>query len=68
MALVAQLEEVQESTSLYFVGATRSRMQEITSLPTWCYSFLDFMAAITSDPVTREQLAYTRSIIKQAQQ
>lgn len=67
MSLMAQLEELQGPTSLQVVGAARPRMREITSLPNWCYCFLGYMAAITSDPVTRDQLAYTRLIIQQAQ-
>ena len=36
-------------------------------MPTWCYCFLAYVAAKTSDPITRDQLAYARLIIKQAQ-
>ena len=67
MSLVAQLEELQGPTSLHVVGATRPRMREITSLPTWCHCFLAYAAAMTSDPVTRDHLAYMRLIIQQAQ-
>ena len=67
MSLVAQLEELQGPTSLHVVGATQPRMREITSLPTWCHCFLAYTAAMTSDPATRDQLAYARLIIQQAQ-
>jgi hypothetical protein len=67
IALVSQLEAVQGSAALPMVGPTRPRLREVTSLPTWCYCFLGFMAMQTSDPVTRDQLTYARLLIKEAQ-
>ena len=67
ISLRAQLEELQGPTSMHIVGATRPRMQEISLLPTWCYCFLGYIATLTADPVTRDQFAYARLIIRQAQ-
>ena len=36
-------------------------------MPTWCYCFLGYMAMLTSDPTTRDQLAYARLLIREAQ-
>ena len=46
--------------------AMRPRLREITSLPTWCYCFLGYMAILTSDPATRDQLTYARLLIREA--
>ena len=67
LSLISQLEAVQGIAPLHMLGAARPRLQEISSLPTWCYCFLGYMAARTSDPVTRDQLAYARLLIKEAQ-
>lgn len=67
MMLAAQVEELQGPLSMHVIGAARPRLREITSLPTWCYCFLGYAAAMTSDPVTRDHLAYARLIIRQAQ-
>ena len=67
ISLLAQLEELQGPTSIQVVGTARPRLREVSSLPTWCYCFLGFVATLTSDPTTRDQLAYARLIIKQAQ-
>ena len=67
LSLISQLEAVQGIAPLHMLGAARPRLREISSLPTWCYCFLGYMAARTSDPVTRDQLAYARLLIKEAQ-
>lgn len=67
ISLATQLEELQGPSSLQVIGAARPRLREISSLPTWCYCFLGYAAAMTSDPRTRDQLAYARLIIRQAQ-
>ena len=63
MALVQQLESVPGSSML---GTSRPRLREVTSLPTWCYCFLGYMAIRTSDPSTRDQLSYARLMIREA--
>jgi len=66
ISLFAQLEELQGPTFIQVVGTARANLREVSSLPTWCYCFLGFVATLTSDPITRDQLAYARLIIKQA--
>ena len=44
-----------------------ARLRDVASITTWCYCFLACVATTTSDPVTREQLAYVKLIIRQAQ-
>ena len=61
VSLVRQLE-----TAGLMLGPARPRLREVSSLPMWCYCFLGYMA-ITSDPATRDQLAYARLIIREAQ-
>lgn len=65
IALIDQLEVFQGQAVP--LGPTRPRMREITSLQTWCHCFLGYIAAMTSDPITRDQLAYARIIIREAQ-
>ena len=67
MALISQLDTVSGLSASQMLGAARPRLREITSLPTWCYCFLGYMALRTSDPATRDQLAYARLLIKEAQ-
>ena len=42
------------------------RLLEVTSLPTWCYCFLGFVATMTAHPITSDLLENAR-IIKEAQ-
>ncbi len=67
MSLVSQLEAVQGFPAVHMLGPTRPRLREVTSLPTWCYCFIGYMATLTSDPTTRDQLAYARLLIREAQ-
>ena len=67
ISLLAQLEEVPGQASVHVAGATRPRLREVTSLASWTYCFLGYMAALTTDQVTRDQLAYARLIVRQAQ-
>ena len=68
ISLAAQLEELQQgSSSLQVIGAACLCLREVASITAWCYCFLAYAATTTSDPVTREQLAYEKLIIRQAQ-
>lgn len=67
MALLDHLESLQGPTAIQVVGATSPQLREVASLPTWCYCFLGFVVTMTADPITRDQLAYARIIIKEAQ-
>ena len=66
IALLHQLEAVHGYSPLHFVGAARPRLREVSSLTTWCFCFLGYMAIRTSDPSTRDQLAYARLIVREA--
>ena len=65
IALVQQLEDIQ-GFPLHAVGATRPRLRDVSSISTWCYCFLGYVAVLTPDPATRDQLAYARLIIREA--
>ena len=62
---IHQLESIQGCNPLHTLGPTRPRLREVSSLPTWCYCFLGYMAILTSNPSTRDQLAYARLVIKE---
>ena len=66
MSLINQLEAVPGLSPTQLLGARRPRLREISSLSTWCYSFLGYVAIRTSDPATRDQLAYARLLIREA--
>lgn len=67
MSLLHQLETVSGVSATHMLGPARPRLREVASLPTWCYCFLGYVAMQTSDPTTRDQLAYARLLIKEAQ-
>ena len=66
ITLVQQLESMHGYAPLPMVGPSRPRLREVSSLSTWCYCFLGYMAIQTSDPSTRDQLAYARLVIREA--
>ena len=45
----------------------RPRLREVTTPLSWACCFLAYMAISTSDPLTRDQLAYARLILGEAQ-
>ena len=47
-------------------AALRSRLREVSSLSSWMYCFSAYMTVRTTDPHTRELLAYCRLIIREA--
>ena len=67
IALLNQIESVQGTAAVSHFGVNRPRLREVTSLATWCYCFLGYLAITTADPTTRDQLAYARLIIREAQ-
>ena len=67
VSLVHQLETVQGAPAAYMLGTSRPRLREVTSLISWCYCFMGYVAASTPDTKTRDQLAYARLIINEAQ-
>ena len=68
LSLATQLDELQgTSSTVHVVGVSRPRLRDITSLAAWCYCFVTYVATMTTDPITRDQLAYARHIIQQSQ-
>jgi len=67
IALMRQLEAMHGTSNLPQFDANRLQLREVSSLTTWCYCFLGYMAIHTADPTTRDQLAYARLIIREAQ-
>ena len=41
-------------------GMLRPRLREVTSLPSWIYYFLAYIAIRATDQVVRDMLAYAR--------
>ena len=62
IAPMQPLEDIQGFLVTTF-GVARPRLCEVTSLPTWWYCFLEYMAILMPDPTTRDQLA--RLIIRE---
>ena len=56
--LVDNVEPVEVSPWVVSSWLARPHLHEVSSLSTWCYCFMRYMAAQTSDPVIRDQLAY----------
>ena len=67
ISLLQQLKATQGTSAVQVVGASRPRLREVSSLTSWCYCFLGYMAVLTTDPTTRDQLAYARLLIREAQ-
>lgn len=67
LALHDQLEAVHGPLlSMSTPGSLRARMREVPSLTSWVYCFAAYMAVRTTDPLTRDMLAYCRLIIREA--
>ena len=68
VALLQQLEAFGvQSTGPAFPGAPRPWLRDVSTLPSWLYCFLVYMAVCTGDTRTRTMLAYARLIIREAQ-
>ena len=68
VALLQQLEAFGvQSTGSAFPGAPRPRLRDVSTLPSWLYCFLAYMAVCTGDAHTRTMLVYARLIIREAQ-
>ena len=70
IALMQKLETFRDAPISFqaIPGALRPRLREITSIVSWLYCYLAYVAMRTNDPVTVKMLAYGRLIIKEAQQ
>ena len=64
ISLLSHLDSTQGPLA---AGTSRPRLREVTNLITWCYCFMGFIATSTADQKTRDQLAYARLIIREAQ-
>lgn len=67
IALLQQLEAMNSPVPVQTVGPNRARSWDVSSLPTWIYCLLGYMAILTLDQQTCDQLAYARLIIREAQ-
>ena len=56
-----------QGTSLVIPRVPRPHFQDITSLVPWFYCFITYVAVRTSDVASRDQLAYTLLLIREAQ-
>ena len=45
-------------------GMLRPRLREVTSLPSWIYYFLAYIAIRATDQVVRDMLAYARLMVR----
>ena len=66
IALLHQLEALHGYSPLHLAGAAKPQLRDVSSLTTWCYCFLGYMAIRTADPTMRDQLTYARLIIREA--
>jgi hypothetical protein len=48
-------------------GSLKPRLREVSSLPSWLYCFLAYVAILAPDQGTRDMLAYARLLIREAQ-
>ena len=48
-------------------GMLRPRLREVTSLPSWIYCFLAYIAIRANDQGVRDMLAYARLMVREAQ-
>lgn len=68
ITLLQQLDVMNMQCSLPALpGVMRPRLREVTTLPSWLYCFLAYVAIRSSDPETRDMLAYGRLLIRESQ-
>ena len=48
-------------------GILKPRLREVTSLTSWMFAFLAYVAILSDDTTTRNMLAYARLVIREAQ-
>lgn len=66
IALLNQLSSLHGPLSLPLTTVNRTRLREVPSLISWVYCFNAYVAVRTSDPITRDMLAYSRLLIREA--
>ena len=68
ISLLQQLDALNIQCALPALpGLMKPRLREVTTLPSWVYCFLAYVAIRSSDPMTRDMLAYGRLVIREAQ-
>lgn len=68
VSLLQQLEAVGgQGPSPSLPGVLKPRLRDITSLSTWMYCFLAYVAVRSPDKATQDMLAYARLMIREAQ-
>ena len=68
ISLLQQLEMVNSQCTLPALpGLMRPRLCEVSSLATWTYCFLTYLAIRSTDHATRDMLAYGRLLVREAQ-
>ena len=66
IALLNQLSSLQGTVPLPHTLVSRTRLREVPSLVSWLYCFTAYVAVRTTDPATRDMLAYSRLLIREA--
>ena len=66
IALLNQLTLLNGTLPLPFTTINRTKVRKVPSLVSWLYCFSAYMAVQTSDPLTRDMLAYAHIIIHEA--
>ena len=67
ISLLQQLETFNSQYPLPALpGSLKPRLRDITSLSSWMYCFLAYVAIHSQDPATQHMLAYGRLIIREA--
>ncbi len=66
MSLLEQLHSFHAPGNMSVAGPSRPSMRDVLALPSWLYCFLTYTAILTTDPTTKDKLAYTRLMILEA--
>ncbi len=66
IALLNQLSTLQPTIPLPTTAMNHTRLREIPFLASWLYCFMAYVAVRTSDPLTRDMLAYARLITRES--
>ena len=64
--LLNQLSSLHGTVTLPLTIVNCTRLREVSSLESWVYCFNAYVAVCTSDPATRDMLAYSRLFIREA--
>ncbi len=63
ISLLEQLHSIHAPGNISAAGPSRPRMRDVLTLPSWLYCFLTYTAILTTDPTTKDKLAYARLMI-----